>query len=463
MKILILGAGRVGASLAEQLVLEKNDVTVVDTEPENLSALQERFDLRTLQGNATSLTVLEEAGAKDADILIAVTASDEANLAACLLGHRRFNIPKRIARFRSTQWVQNPDLLGPDAFAVDKAISPEQTVTDYLIKLIEIPEALQVIEFAHGMVSLLAVKADSASPLVGHPVRDLKEHLPHIESRIVAVFRGSSAITPDGDTQIEAGDEVFFVASTRHIRQITKELHQEERSVKRMMIAGGGNIGLRVAKGVSGYMTPKIIEGNRTRCNFLAQELNGQALVLHGDTTDEELLAQENIGSMDLFLALTNDDENNIMSALLAKKMGARRVIALINRRAYAELMEGGRLDVAITPSHATIGELLRYVRRGDVAAVHSLRRGAAEALEIVAHGDSATSKVVGRRIDEVGLPPGASIGALVRGIDTDSAQVLMAHHDTVIESDDHLIVFVTDKRMISRVEKLFQVTAGFF
>jgi Trk K+ transport system NAD-binding subunit len=206
-----------------------------------------------------------------------------------------------------------------------KAISPEQTVTDYLIKLIEIPEALQVIEFAHGMVSLLAVKADSASPLVGHPVRDLKEHLPHIESRIVAVFRGNSAITPDGDTQIEAGDEVFFVASTRHIRQITKELRQEERSVKRMMIAGGGNIGLRVAKGVSGYMTPKIIEGNRTRCNFLAQELNGQALVLHGDTTDEELLAQENIGSMDLFLALTNDDENNIMSALLAKKMGARR------------------------------------------------------------------------------------------------------------------------------------------
>jgi len=463
MKILILGAGRVGASLAEQLVLERNDVTVVDTEPENLLALQERFDLRTLQGNATSLTVLEEAGAQDADIMIAVTASDEANLVACLLGHRRFNIPKRIARFRSSQWVQNPDLLGQDAFAVDKAISPEQTVTDYLIKLIEIPEALQVIEFARGMVSLLAVKADSASPLVGHPVRDLKEHLPHIESRIVAVFRGSSAITPDGDTQIEAGDEVFFVASTRHIRQITKELRQEERSVKRMMIAGGGNIGLRVAKGVSGHMTPKIIEGNRTRCNFLAQELNGQALVLHGDTTDEELLAQENIGSMDLFLALTNDDENNIMSALLAKKMGARRVIALVNRRAYAELMEGGRLDVAITPSQATIGELLKYVRRGDVAAVHSLRRGAAEVLEIVAHGDSSTSKVVGRRIEEVGLPAGAIIGALVRGIDTNSAQVLMAHHDIVIQSDDHLIVFVTDKRMITKVEKLFQVTAGFF
>ncbi len=463
MKILILGAGRVGASLAEQLVLEKNDITVVDTSADSLAELQERFDLRTVNGSATSLAVLEEAGAADSDIMIAVTASDEANLVACMLGQRRFNVPKRIARFRSTQWVQNPDLLAPDAFAVDMAISPEQTVTDYLIKLIEIPEALQVIEFARGLVSLLAVKADSASPLVGHPVRDLKNHLPQIESRIVAIFRDKSAIAPDGDTQIEAGDEVFFVAATKDIRQVTKELRQEERSVKRMMIAGGGNIGMRVAKGVAGYMTPKIIEGNRNRCNYLAQQLNGQALVLHGDSTDEELLAQENVGSMDLFLALTNDDENNIMSALLAKKMGARRVIALINRRAYAELMESGRLDVAITPSHATIGELLKYVRRGDVAAVHSLRRGAAEALEVVAHGDRKTSKVVGRRIEEIALPAGASIGALVRGMETDEAQVLMAHHDTVIEGDDHLIVFVSDKRMIPKVEKLFQVTAGFF
>jgi trk system potassium uptake protein TrkA len=463
VKILILGAGRVGASLAEQLVLERNDVTVVDTSGESLADLQERFDLRTIVGSATSITTLEAAGAADADILIAVTASDEVNLAACLLAHRRFNIPKRIARFRSSQWVLNPDLLSEEGFAVDVAISPEQTVTDYLIKLIEIPEALQVLEFAQGLISLLAVKADSESPLVGHPVRDLREHLPHIESRIVAIFRGGSAILPDGDTLVEADDEVFFVASTDHIRQVTKELRREDRPVKRMMIAGGGNIGLRVARGVSSFMTPKIIEGNRARCDFLAQDLNGKALVLYGDTTDEELLAQENVGSMDLFLALTNDDENNIMSALLAKKMGARRVIALINRRAYAELMEGGRIDVAITPSHATIGELLKYVRRGDVAAVHSLRRGAAEALEVVAHGDKATSKVVGRRIEELGLPAGANIGALVRGMGTPEAQVLMAHHDTMIEGDDHLIVFVTDKRMIPKVEKLFQVTAGFF
>jgi trk system potassium uptake protein TrkA len=463
MKILILGAGRVGSSLAEQLVAERNDVTVIDTVAANLAYLQERFDLRTIVGSATSLAILEAAGAEDADILIAVTANDEVNLAACLLAHRRFNIPKRIARFRSTQWVLNPDLLEAASFAVDVAISPEQTVTEYLIKLIEIPEALQVLEFAQGMVSLLVVKADSESPLVGHPVKDLKKHLPQIESRIVAIFRDNRAILPDGETLVAAGDEVFFLASSQHIRQVTKELRKEDRPVKRMMIAGGGNIGMRVAKGVSAHLTPKIIEGNRARCDYLAQQLNGQALVLYGDTTDEDLLAQENVGSMDLFLALTNDDENNIMSALLAKKMGARRVIALINRRAYAELMEGTRIDVAITPSHATIGELLRHVRRGDVATVHSLRRGAAEALELVAHGDKNTSKVVGRKIEDIGLPQSANIGALVRGIGTPGAQVLMAHHDTVIQGDDHLIVFVSDKRMIPKIEKLFQVTAGFF
>jgi trk system potassium uptake protein TrkA len=352
--------------------------------------------------------------------------------------------------------------LTPEAFAVDVAISPEQSVTEYLLKLIEIPEALQVLEFARGMISLLAVKADAESPLIGHPVRDLKKHLPQIESRIVAIFRENRAILPEGDTRVAAGDEVFFVSSTKHIRQVTKELRKEDRPVKRMMIAGGGNIGIRVAQGVSHDLTPKIIEGSRARCDYLAQQLKGQALVLHGDSTDEELLAQENVGSMDLFLALTNDDENNIMSALLAKKMGARRVIALVNRKAYAELMEEGQIDVAITPSHATIGELLKYVRRGDVAAVHSLRRGAAEALELVAHGDAKTSKVVGRRVEELNLPAGAQVGAIVRG-EGETAEVLMAHHDLEIQGEDHLIVFVTNRKTIPKVEKLFQVSAGFF
>lgn len=462
MRILILGAGRVGAGLAEMLVLERNDITVVDTDASLLADLQERFDLRTVVGSATSMTTLEAAGIEDADILIAVTASDEINLVACQLGHRRYNVPQRIARVRSPQWTQHPDILGDEGFGVSVAISPEGTITEYLTKIIEIPEALQVLEFAKGRVSLLAVRANAGSPLVSHPIKDLKQHLPSVDSRVVAIFRDGRAILPTGETLIEPDDEVFFLAASEHIRIVTQELREMDRPVRRVMIVGGGNIGLRLAHAVGDDITPKIIEGNRQRCERLAQELNGKALVLHGDATDEDLLIEENVANMDLFLALTNDDENNIMSALLAKRLGARRVLALINRKAYAELMEGSRIDIAVTPSHITLGELLKFVRRGDVAAVHSLRRGAAEALEIIAHGDAKTSKVVGRTIEDLKLPDGAMVGALLRG-EGEQAEVLMAHHDVVIESEDHLIVFVTNRKIIPKVEKLFQVSAGFF
>lgn len=462
MRILILGAGRVGAGLAELLVQERNDITVVDTDSDSLGTLQERFDLRTVQGSATSLSVLQSAGIEDTDILIAVTAHDEINLVACQIAHRRFNVPQRIARVRSQQWTQNPELLSTEGFAVDVAISPEGTITDYLTRLIEIPEALQVLEFANGRVGLLAVRADATSPLAYRPIKELRQHLPAIDCRVVAVFRNGKAILPRGDTRIEPDDEVFFVAAAEHIHLVTQELHQLDEPVRRVMIVGGGNIGQRLAQAISHKILPKIIEGNQRRCEMLAQELNGKALVLHGDATDETLLEEENVAGMDLFLALTNDDENNIMSALLAKRLGARRVVALINRKAYAELMEGGRIDIALTPSHTTLGALLKYVRRGDVSVVHSLRRGAAEALELVAHGDSKTSKVVGRRIEEVGLPTGASIGAIVRGHGPD-AQVIMGHHDVLIEREDHLIVFVTNRKTIPKVEKLFQVAAGFF
>lgn len=462
MRILILGAGRVGSGLAELLVQERNDITVVDTDPDLLAQLQDRFDLRTVQGSATSLAVLKSAGAEDTDILIAVTAQDEINLVACQVAHRFFNVPQRIARVRSQQWTQNADLLSTEGFAVDVAISPEGTITDYLVKLIDTPEALQVLEFADGRVSLLAVRADADSPLAYRPIKELRQHLPNIDARVVAIFRSGKAILPRGDTRIEPGDEVFFMAASEHIHLVTQELHSIDDPVRRVMIVGGGHIGQRLAQAISHRILPKIIENNHQRCELLAQELNGKALVLHGDATDEALLEEENVAGMDLFLALTNDDENNIMSALLAKRLGARRVVALINRKAYAELMEGGQIDIALTPSHTTLGALLKYVRRGDVSAVHSLRRGAAEALELVAHGDSKTSEVVGRRIEEVNLPSGTSIGAIVRGSGHE-ARVLMGHHDVVIEPDDHLVLLVTNRKAIPKVEKLFQVTAGFF
>ena len=464
MKIIILGAGRVGASVAESLVSEQNDITIIDTDVVQLRALQDRFDLRTVPGNGTHPTVLEQAGAHDADMLIATAARDETNLVACQLAATLFNVPTRIARIRAPEFQDHPEITGPGGFHVDHLICPEQTVCDYIIKLIEFPEALQVLEFAGGRASLIAVRAYAGGPLVEHPIRDLRKAHPNIDMRVVAIFRNESAIAPDGDTLIEPGDEVFLLAASEHIRTALSDLRRMDKAVRRIMIAGGGNIGLRLARALGSRYQVKIIESNALRCEYLASQLPSPTLVLHGDSTDEDLLEDESVGDLDLFVALTNDDENNIMSCMMAKRMGARRVISLINRRAYAELMQGSRIDIAIVPAQTTIGELLTHVRRGDMVAVHSLRRGAAEALEAVAHGDAKSSRVVGRRIEEIDLPRGANIGAIVRaGRGGGASEVIMAHHDTVIQSEDHVIVFVTNPRILPKVEKLFQVGVGFF
>lgn len=472
MKIVILGAGQVGSSVAENLVSEANDITVVDTNPERLKKLQDRFDLRTVGGNAAHPVTLAQAGARDADMLLAVTQSDETNMVACKLGATMFNIPTKIARIRSADYLSHPEIFAPENFAVDLPICPEQVLTDYIAKLLEFPESLQVLEFAGGKVSLVAVRAFHGGPLVGHELQYLRKLMPHTETRVAAIFRQDSPIIPEGNTVVEAGDEVFFIAATENIREVMRELRRRDKPVKRVMIGGGGNIGRRLAKAIEHRYEVKIIEFSKVVAERLAGELD-KTLVLTGDVTDEELLQTENIGDMDVYCALTNDDENNIMSSLLARRMGARKVVALINRGSYVNLVQAGQIDIAISPAQATIGSLLAHVRRGDCVAVHSLRRGAAEALELVAHGDSRSSRVVGRRIEQIDLPKGATIGAIVRRREPAGAlgerkrdhkdEVIIAHHDTVIEPEDHVIVFVVNKRMVPRVEKLFQVDIGFF
>ena len=471
MRIVILGAGQVGSSVAENLVSEANDITIVDINGERLRHLQDRLDLRVVNGNAAHPAVLEQAGARDADMILAVTQSDETNMVACKLAATMFNIPTKIARIRSADYLSHPEIFAPDNFAVDVAICPEQVLTDYIVKLLEFPESLQVLEFAEGHVSLVAVRAFHGGPLVGHQIAHLRSHMPQVDARVAAIFRGDSPIIPEGDTVVEAGDEIFFLAATENIRGVMRELRRMDKAIRRVMIGGGGNIGRRLAKAIEGRYQVKVIEYNKANAERLAVELN-KSLVLSGDVTDEELLESEHIGQMDVYCALTNDDENNIMSALLAKRMGVRKVIALINRRSYVDLLQAGQIDIAISPAQATIGTLLARVRRGDCVAVHSLRRGAAEALELVAHGDAKSSRVVGRRIEEIDLPKGATIGAIVRRRITEGAtdalapheyQVLMAHHDLIIEPDDHVIVFVVNKRIVPKVEKLFQVDMSFF
>jgi len=456
VKIVILGAGQVGSSVAESLVSERNDITVVDTDPVRLRNLQDRLDLRTVAGSASHPTVLVEAGIEDADMVIAVTQSDETNLVACKLAQQLFNVPTRIARIRATDFLAEERILGQECFAIDLAICPEQVLTDYIVKLIEFPEALQVLEFADGKVSLVAVRAFQGGPLVGHQLQDIRKHMPSVDARIAAIFRGDASILPEGDTVVEAGDEVFCLAATEHISQVLREMRRMDKPVRRVMIAGGGNIGQRLAEALESNYVVKIVEHNKRRCEILAGRLDS-ALVLQGDATDESLLEAENVDEMDIFIAVTNDDENNIMSCLLAKRMGAKRVVALINRRSYVDLLQAGQIDIAISPAQATIGTLLAHVRRGDVTQVHALRRGAAEALEAVVHGDARSGPLVGRKIEDIELPKGASIGAIVRG-----EQVIMAHHDTVVQAEDHAIVFVTNKKLVPKVEKLFQVGVGF-
>jgi len=458
VKILILGAGQVGSTVAESLVSEANDITVVDADGLKLQQLQDRLDLRTLTGNASHPSILEQAGIADSDMLLAVTQSDEVNMLACKLAASLYNTPTRIARIRATEFLERPEVFSKDNFCVDFSICPEQILTEYISKLIEFPEALQVLEFANKKAKLVAVRAFAGGPLVGNPLSFLQTHMPQVDARVAAIFRKDRAIVPTGETVVEEGDEIFFIAATKNIRSVLSEMRRMDKPSKRVMIVGGGNIGRRLAKALERDYQVKLIEYNKKSCTRLAQELT-KTLVLNGDGTDEKLMQQEHVEDVDVFCALTNDDENNIMSALLAKQGGARKVIALINRSAYVDLVQGGKIDIALSPAQVTIGSLLAYVRQGDVAAVHSLRRGAAEALELVAHGERKSSRVVGRRIDEIQLPPGATIGAVVRR----GEEVIMGHGDVVIEAEDHVVVFVIDKAMVGKVEKLFQVDVGFF
>jgi trk system potassium uptake protein TrkA len=416
--------------------------------------------------------VLRQAGADDADMIIAVTQSDQSNLVACKLAHSVFNVPTRIARLRSRDFLEDADLLANDNFAVDFALCPEQVITDYIRRLIEFPEALQVLNFANNRVSLVAVRA-LRWRAAGRPAAEPDARTP--AARDGCPDRRDLPARPTGLPGGRHGDRGRRRGLPARCRRThpsgAARVAAHDPAGRAIMIAGGGNIGLRLAKTLEKRYEVKLIEGRRERAELLAGELD-DALVLHGDATDEELLEQENIAEMDLFLAVTNDDEDNIISGSLAKRLGCKRVVALINRRAYAEMIEGGPIDIGISPAQVSIGTLLAYVRQGDVAEVHSLRRGAAEALEIVAHGDSHTSKVVGRRIDQIDWPHGVTVAAIVRNFDqtvivgqtddwtsiTRHGEVVIAHHDTVIEPEDHVIVFCTRKKLVRKVEKLFQV-----
>lgn len=470
MKILILGSGQVGSTIAEELAaMPNNDVTIIDTDAAALRNIGSRLDVQTLVGNGASPVMLERAGAADTDMLLALTRSDETNLAACKLASELFNIPQRIARVRSSDYLEygmaeaddGEDVLSGSlkAFDVTDSIHPEQLVTEHLAGLLHYVRALQVLPFAGDKVRMVIAQVKTGDRILGQSVQQANESLPeNTDCQISAIYRSGRLIVPQPDTVMYEGDEVCFTVSAKHMSTVMYVLFHYDQSNHRVMIAGGGNIGYRLAKKLENKFNIKIIEYDEARAEWLAEKLD-HALVLHGSATDEALLAREYIDEIDVFCAVTNDDENNIMSALLAKNLGAKRVISIINRSRYVDLLTGNQIDIIASPHQITIGSVLAHVRRGDVAAVYPLRRGAAEAIEVVVHGDKHTSSLVGRRIDEIKWPAGCHVAAIVRG-----DEIIMGrhHHETLYEND-HLVFFMSRRRVLRELEKLIQVKMGFF
>lgn len=465
MKILILGSGQVGSTVAQNLAaMPNNDVTIIDIDENALRHLSSRLDVQTIQGNGASPVVLEKAGAGDADLLLALTRSDETNLVACKIAGDLFNIPSRLARVRSSDYLEFATEDGGvgDAlswFQVTESISPEQLVTERLAGLLSYTSALQVLRFADEKACMVILQAHHGGLLVNKEISQINSHLPDgVDCQISAIYRNNRLIVPTAKTVIVEGDEVCFVAAAENVKVIMRELRPTEHRTRRVMIAGGGNIGYRLAKQMESQYDIKIIEFNHHRAEWLAENLDN-ALVLNGSATDESLLTEEYIDEIDVFCALTNDDENNIMSSLLAKNLGAKRVITIVNRSSYVDLLEGNKIDIVVSPHLITIGSILAHVRRGDVVAVHPLRRGTAEAIEVIVHGDKHTSALVGRRVSDIKWPSGCHFAALVRG-----DEVIMGHKENVVMEDgDHIIFFVSRRRVLRELEKLIEVKMGFF
>ena len=450
MQIIILGAGTVGSTLAENLSAENHDITLVDINANRLQDLQSRLDIRTIHGNGSYPAILRAAGAESADMLIAVTDMDEVNMIACQVAYSLFHTPQKIARVRSPHYFIRKELFGDENLPIDKFINPEHLLINHIIQLITYPGALHVVEFVNGEVKLVTVKLIYSSPLVGKTLKQISELMPEIEMRIVAVFRSDRLISLAQEVIFEVGDEIFFVAAKKHIKKIVQTVTQIEKSYKHILIGGGGAVGLGLAEALEDNYQIKIIDRSRARCKLLSQKLQ-KSTVLLGDVTDKELLVNEDAENIDVYCAVTDDDENNIMSCMLNKRLGVKLVMALVQRPAYIDLIEDSGINIALSPKLTTTNGILTYIRKGDVVSVFSLRRGAAEAIEAVAHGDSTTSKVIGRKIYQIELPRSVIVGAIVR-----DEKVIIPTGDTTIESEDHVIMFVADKLAIEKVEKLF-------
>ncbi len=457
MKVIIAGAGQVGFAIARYLSNENNEVTVIDQRPELLRKVGDTLDVRCVAGFASHPPVLEQAGASDADLLIAVTAGDEVNMVACQVAHSLFNVTKTIARVRQQSYLQPmwSHLFSRDRLPIDVIISPEIEVARAITRRLQVPGAIEVIPLAGDRVRLIGVRCTEETPLVHTPLRQLTVLFPDLNIVVIGIVRKGRAIVPTADDRMLPGDEVMFVADTRHMARAMAAFGHEEEEARRIVVFGGGNIGLCLAQQIEALpsgVTCKMIEQDRTKAEEAARALN--SIVLQGDVLDGALLAEANVGAAETVVAVTNDDETNILSALLAKRMGCGRVMALVNKADYSTLMSELGIDVVIDPRAITVSNILHHVRRGRIHAVHSLREGFGELIEADA---LETSPLVGKPLKEIHLPPGVLLGAVVR-----DGKVINPRGNTVVQVNDRVVLFAPASA-VKKVEKMFSVSLEYF
>ena len=449
MKIVILGAGRIGGSLARNLSNSNYEVCIVDEDKNKLSGLEDKLDIMTVEGHASHLNTLKKSGLDNETTLLAVTSNDEVNIVACQLAKKVFKVKKTICRFRDDVYFDQLGVFGEGV--IDIPISPEDEITSHLKELIDHPGSNQIESFANGKVKLVSVKAKKKGKLVGRELRGIKEDMPNIDAFVPTIYRKGNPFIPSGETIIKENDEIYFISSESNIGAIVDEFRDHEEQYSRIMIAGGGKVGFSLAKDLEKDYNVKLIDSNPERCMKLSKELD-KTIVLSGSATDESLLKSENISNIDIFCALTDDDETNVMSSLLAKKMGAKKTMIILNNPSYLGLVPGF-IDIYIAPYRLTVSSVLQDLRDSDVAQDVILKVNlGAEAIEGIVHANEFTSPLFGKPIKDVPLPEGCVIAAIIR-----HGELLMPSSSVDLTLNDHLIIFLSDKNKINEVEVLFK------
>ena len=458
MNVLILGAGEVGFHIAQRLASEGNNVSVIDNDAARLQRVADTMDVKTILGHATHPSTLAQAGADNAELLIAATTSDEANMLACQVAHSLFKVTTKMARIRETDYVNHPSLFGRDELPIDLIISPENEAAKSIIKRFQVTSAVDAQEFADGKVQLLGMRIPPKGDLAGIALNDLHEVLGDLRAYVVAHEHNQHWHVPKPDTVLLAGDSIYMAVAGHRVNDLLEAMgtssNAKRAAQRQVMIVGGGHVGYIVAEQLEKLgVSVKLIEYNPERAEWLAEHL-ASTVVIHGDALDRQLLEEESIDDMDDFLALTNDDETNILGSLVAKKYKVPHIVTLVNRAIYTDLMREMGLEITVSPRLTTASAILRHVRKGRIFGLSSLGDGTLEVLEAEA---LKTSAILDAPLAELKLPDNTVIGAIIRG-----EQVIIPDGHSKVEPNDHVLL-ITQGNALREVEKLFEVSLEFF